>query len=742
MNVRIVGIRHHSPACARLVREFIRIDQPDFVLIEGPSDFNPRLQELHLDHSPPLAIFSYYQSGGHYHRSFCPFCSYSPEWLALQTANEVGSRCLFVDLPSWTRPFREVENRYHDEDRSRDYVAQLCERLNLSGMDDLWDHLFEQPCPLPQLQERLTTYFANLRACSQANPSDEEREEFMARYIAWAAKQGSVLVVCGGFHQPALERLWPKASSSEPQAPEPEEEGRFGSFLVPYSYPRLDSFTGYAAGMPSPEYYRILWEEGAQRAQTQALETLVARLRERKVEVSAADLIACRAMTDGLARLRAHEVPSRADLLDGLAAGLIKHGLSAELPWTRRAPLTPDTDLVLAEMMKALRGNRKGTLHPETPLPPLVASAEKELREAELFPDKSRTANVHTDTSHSYLLHRLRILEIPGFKLEQQQLGEETWKLVRNLNFLPALIEAGAYGATLEEATLAKLEDRLQRSELNTREIAKLVGEAYLAGLGRLTGRLLSLLQHQCSSETDLAAIGYATAVLLNLWRNLPQTAIRKLLQTLVERCFWLVELATGPNGAANPDEIKAFAALRDCVRLLEMDPTPLLDLMARRSREPSAPSCHRGAAVGILWGFESNHSLLDMSLESLHACSHPSRLGDYLAGLFGLAREEVAAERELVAAIDILLKGYTEQEFLVALPALRGAFSFFPPREREQIAGLVLTLYGHSPQQSWTLVAECSDPESIAENRLREQQVEELLERYGLNCHAGGSSQ
>ncbi|MCA9797292.1 MAG: hypothetical protein KC910_36025, partial [Candidatus Eremiobacteraeota bacterium] len=389
MGVRIIGIRHHSPACAKLVAEVIRSEQPDFVLIEGPGDFNPRLSELHLDHSPPLAIFSYYQSEGGYHRSFCPFCSYSPEWVALQTAKEVGSRAYFMDLPSWTRPFREVENRYRDGDRSRDYVAQLCKQLNLSGMDDLWDHLFEQPCSLSQLEERLGIYFHNLRECSVPDPSDEEREQFMARFISWAAKaaKGSVLVVCGGFHKPALEKLWPQASSgAEPEVPLPESEGRFGSFLVPYSYQRLDSFTGYAAGMPSPEYYRILWEEGAQTAQERALNTLIESLRSRKLAVSAADLIACRAMTVGLARLRAHQVPSRADLLDGLAAGLVKHGLAAELPWTRRAPLPPDADPILAEMMKALRGERKGKLHPDTPLPPLVASAKRELEASGLTP--------------------------------------------------------------------------------------------------------------------------------------------------------------------------------------------------------------------------------------------------------------------------------------------------------------------------------------------------------------------
>lgn len=52
----IVGIRHHSPACARLVRSLIESQRPRYVLIEGPADFNDRVDELFLAHQLPVAI--------------------------------------------------------------------------------------------------------------------------------------------------------------------------------------------------------------------------------------------------------------------------------------------------------------------------------------------------------------------------------------------------------------------------------------------------------------------------------------------------------------------------------------------------------------------------------------------------------------------------------------------------------------------------------------------------------------
>src|SRR5688500_13138536 len=59
--IHVVGVRHHSPACARLVEATIRAVKPKHVLIEGPADMNARLDELLLPHSLPIAIFTYYR---------------------------------------------------------------------------------------------------------------------------------------------------------------------------------------------------------------------------------------------------------------------------------------------------------------------------------------------------------------------------------------------------------------------------------------------------------------------------------------------------------------------------------------------------------------------------------------------------------------------------------------------------------------------------------------------------------
>src|SRR5690606_42061144 len=68
--------------------------------------------------------------------------------------------------------------------------------------------------------------------------------------------------------------------------------------------------------------------------------------------------------------------------------------------------------------------------------------------------------------------------------------------------------------------------------------------------------------------------------------------------------------------------------------------------------------------------------------------------LGDFLAGLAIPAREEMLASA-LLDAVDDRVEQLEDEEFLVALPALRRAFSFFPPHERHEIARRVIERRG-----------------------------------------------
>ncbi|HEY2739251.1 MAG TPA: DUF5682 family protein, partial [Thermoanaerobaculia bacterium] len=187
--LHVLGVRHHSPACARLVGAAIRSLRPRHVLIEGPADMNGRLGELRLGHTPPIALFTYHRHAGQVRAAWSPFCRHSPEWVALEAAEEVGAAASFMDLPGWSKSFAEVANRYGDRplrDRYGEVSAALCRRFGVDGTDALWDHLFEQPMPLEELAARLDEYFLAIRGDDPPDDSDAPREEFMLRSLGWA----------------------------------------------------------------------------------------------------------------------------------------------------------------------------------------------------------------------------------------------------------------------------------------------------------------------------------------------------------------------------------------------------------------------------------------------------------------------------------------------------------------------------------------------------------------------------
>ncbi|WP_227996994.1 DUF5682 family protein, partial [Glycomyces albidus] len=111
-----------------------------------------------------------------------------------------------------------------------------------------------------------------------------------------------------------------------------------------------------------------------------------------------------------------------------------------------------------------------------------------------------------------------------------------------------------------------------------------------------------------------------------------------------------------------------------------------------------------------------------------------PDRLGDWLAGLFSLAREEVVAEDEgVIAAVDELVGDLTETEFLEALPALRHAFAMFPPRERGLIAERLVALRGGGDATELTMRLDV-DPMTVAAAMALEARVDTVLGRENLH--------
>ncbi|MFJ6462818.1 DUF5682 family protein [Streptomyces sp. NPDC091387] len=790
MSAVFLGVRHHSPACARLVERTVEELRPAHVLVEGPSEMNGRLEELLLGHTLPVAVFSHYRDGQRAATSWAPLCDYSPEWVALRAGRAAGAEVRFIDLPAWHPAFAERTNRYADaEVRYAEATERLCGHFAVDSPDALWDRLFEVE-PDDGIAERLDAYFALVRGEARADTGDRAREEYMAawaRAAVSAAGGRPVLVVTGGFHQPALRSLtasggsdsgsgdgssdgsggewWDVGADGWPLVPSPPAGADAGSFLVPYSFRQLDAFTGYQSGMPSPGYYQEVWEKGPQAAADGLLRAVVERLRARKVPVSTADLIAARSLTEGLTALRGHPRTARIDVLDGLAGALITDDLDGPLPWTDRGPLRAGTHPAVVEMLAACGGERTGRLHPATPAPPLVHDVAAQLTRLALDggPDRSYRLDLTgpVDLERSRVLHRLRVLGVPGLvRTAGPEHGvdpvfTECWEPRSPAGREAALAEAGAFGASLAEAAAAALTERTGLGP-GADAPAGVLFDAVLCGVGGLSERLLSELSSRIGGLTAPGPLGEVLSTSLGLWRHDRVYGLARgpllaaVIDGAVRRLLWLLEGARGPAGVDLP-RLRAVAAVRDAVlyapELLGVTRETAAAIAERISRDPAAPSDLRGAAFGLHRLLESSSPGAGGPAEAVREMSAAGTdtLGDWLAGLFVLARDEVSGgsghrtaagsgpdPEALIAVLDDLMCALPDDAFLAGLPALRQAFAFFPPRERERIAGRLLERRGvHGSSRA--LLRTTADPLLIARAGALEQHVTELLDRYGL---------
>src|SRR5262245_44648477 len=109
-------VRHHSPAAARYLESALRERMPKIVFIEGPAEANDLIPHvLDATTNPPIAIYSSYRDDDNIlglagiasaapdipasFSSWYPLLEYSPEYVAMKTAQAIGADMVFMDLP-------------------------------------------------------------------------------------------------------------------------------------------------------------------------------------------------------------------------------------------------------------------------------------------------------------------------------------------------------------------------------------------------------------------------------------------------------------------------------------------------------------------------------------------------------------------------------------------------------------------------------------------------------------------
>ncbi|MFF2697234.1 DUF5682 family protein [Streptomyces cyaneofuscatus] len=812
----LIGVRHHAPSLAAAVPALLDAAAPDVLLVELPAEFQPWLGWLaHEETRAPVALAAVPAdgpgAGGGQGPAFYPFADFSPELAALRWAARNGVPAVACDLPladrAWARGGPDASAPVPGMDSApvpgegHGLSAALRSRLTGRDGDDLWDRLVEAPAPgsPPEALRRaaLLTGWA-LRYEAEArrgvDGTDLVREACMREHIAEALANGRrPAVVVGAFHTPALLPYAEGAATAPaPDAPDaadapyvpdaadapraaPAREPGAGAAaactvsLIPYTYPLLDSRSGYPAGIRDPEWqHTVLDAAGDPAALHEALVRTAVRvcvaLREKGHPYGPADGREVVRVAGDLARLRDLPAPGRGELLEAVQTVLgrgetygtgraVAHALERVLVGTRTGRPTP----------AAPRSGLGPAVEAETEalsLPGPADTHEKTPRDLRLDPARSAL-----DGRRELLLRRLTACGIP-YAQEQGVTGAAgsvglttRWQVRWTPATAAMLTAAGVRGVTPAQAAEGVLRGRHanERAEggPTAAQVVRGLTEAAECGLPALADeRLTELAAVLPASGTlpellagldllDRVAAGHLPG--LGAPRDPSRPKAANAVAPLSVRVARAAELLTsaavrqvdGLTGSEEPEDARALLELAQ--RADRLGGIRLADALARLAADGTPLIAAAAGAVRVLTGHEQAEtfgvrvaSWVDAAVDSRSRAALTARLTGVLTAAGPLLTVGVAA-------LDPLLHRVVELEdaaFLTRLPALRGGFDTLSPAARDRLLGTVEERLGERVD-----LADADDPAELARRAVADLAARDLLTALGLPVPSPGDT-
>ncbi|MFA7339237.1 MAG: DUF5682 family protein [Candidatus Obscuribacterales bacterium] len=757
--IQFFPVRHHSPAAAVLIEQYILERSPEAILVEGPENFNSELSELTLDHDFPIAIYSYCRSRHATSGVFYPFNEHSPEYVAIKRGLEIGSHVEFIDLP--LHRFADICNhnhRYSDgEINKSDLLSSIYGRFAVADFDALWDKLIESDDRL-NFEDYMRIAHGiclNMRESVALDQETTVRETFMAAKILNCLKttRGTILVITGGFHSAGILQIL-RDSDTETTADssanlvetipvlQSTEDLQYGCTLTPFSDRRLDAYKGYEAGLPSPGFYFQAWQDRLQNKMKNTHSTLLSKaveaLRAKKQLISTADVITAQSMASGLAALRGHKVVFRQDLMDGITSAVAKDELTFE-----------DEHPLVNELRNIFRGSRQGKLSSKTKLPPLTLAIQTIMEQHQLTPTSSPNLfelnlDVETERCKSQILHRLTNLNVAGISRRQftglagDESGRviEQWEIRQASNFHASCIEAAAWGATIEEAVTNKIRERISSSHSNTDTVAISLMQSCLMALTELSDELFEQMEDIIYTDCSLLSVVSGLGSILDLlyyqkiFAVKPLEAIQALLKLCFDRALWLLEYQ---GTSASEEFVGGIKLIVEIVQFhtakFKLDSRIVANSLARARKQDGCSALIAGALAGALWQLEAPKDA--QIAEGLLQFSLPEQIGDFVLGLLTLAGNLVHSDFAIIETVNAIIEAYSDPDFLITVPSLRIAFSKYSPREKVLLLQNLLKIQQISENRVEVNLE--VDPERIIKVMQVEEKAQAIINRYGL---------
>ena len=617
-------------------------------------DYNNTISKEDKDKKSQKRIYS----------AYFPFCDYSPEWVALRFKydnQEKSPHIECIDL-QWSKQVEhreQVRSEQNWETQSlqqerylahSDYIKALAEKLHCRDHDEVWEHLFELDT-VQELQDWQAFFYKVLVWCAMSRLDYEEdvlesessliREQHMVKCIVAryhlhqdgsnskksATNKANIVVVTGGFHTLALIELLHEQLIGQPtKKPVKVTKANLDananitkttadeSWLIRYSFDRLDALNGYASGMPSPAFYQECWqqrlafadrdkfkaspelddsvtdkESESQARQQQIIDFLSdfsQQLRSEKISLS--NFITVKTASEQairLAELRGHKLIGRFDVMDACYSSFLKGSSDNGTQSFHRL------------LHEKLGGSQLGKVVSTGRTPPLLAQVYELVKTNRFKLDDtlSKTAklDVLRNANHrqrSCLLHLLAFLDV-GFARRlsgpdflhggQLHLLFEEWSYAWTPQIEARLIELSEEGSDIYQLAIQRLLkqrdsfDEQAQSQSSAQLIILLI-QASMMGLTEQIDRLFNEVKDILPQDPDLASVLACGQHLMYLWTGKrflqlqeDQQLIDLLAQIPVTGLFLLSQLQT-PNDDQVRGILSQILSLRNLLKQID----------------------------------------------------------------------------------------------------------------------------------------------------------------------------
>ncbi|MBX5449441.1 DUF5682 family protein [Thermogemmatispora sp.] len=700
MSFHLFGIRHHGPGCARSLRAALEKLAPDLVLVEGPADAQEILPLLnHPRMVPPVALLIYRPDQPR-QASYFPLTVFSPEWQTLRYALEQGIPARFIDLPLARRfGSNAQEAAVLTAEMVDDPLSLLSLAAGYQDHELWWEQQIEQRRNAQGVFDGIREAMRVLRGGSPPRSQEDAwREAHMRQMLRQARAEGfqRIAVVCGAWHLPALEDLDTFSEAEDRALLQGLKPVRVAATWIPWSNNRLTYASGYGAGIAAPGWYELLWSAPSQ-AGIRWVIRAAELLRQEGFDVSPASTIEAVRLAEALAALRDVSAPGLAELQEAIQSVLCRG---------ETAPM-----LLIEERL--LIGSRMGKVPPETPAVPLQRDLEQQQRHLRLKPSlEAKEVELdlrnETDRARSRLLHRLRLLGIPWGKpqtIASSKRGtfHERWMLQWEHEFILLLIEANAWGNTLESAATSFAVNAAERCE-QLAQLTELLDRALLAELPSAVARLLERIQACAALASDVRYLMDAMPALARIARyGDVRGSDMQQVRTIAE-AFFARTVISLPGACLALDE-EAARTLLISIQRMDSSILTLADgemfkewcaLLARLSEEEHPHPLLRGFFSRLLLDRQLMEaaSLSRLARRQLSPALPLEEAALWLEGLLSGRGQRLLALDDLWQALDSWLQSLTAERFMLLLPLLRRAFQGFTAVERRAMGEKVRYLY------------------------------------------------